>query len=248
MPQTPTFVLRRDLVMAFVDRTPRSFLEVGCGSGDFTVYLGRRGWTGRAIDLSPVAVERTHAALTRSGVSSVETSLTDVLAVRDECFDAVFAFEVLEHIEDDTAALRHMASLIAPGGVIVLSVPAHMGMWSPTDDANGHVRRYEREELERKLAEAGFVDVRVASLGVPLVNMLKPVLDSMSRSRLRSLEGRDAAARTEASGTTQPMGIPDAALRAVFNPVTMWPWLVAQRAFARTDMGRNYVAVARVSN
>lgn len=236
------------MALRLAGRGARRFLEVGCGSGDFTVSLSRLGWSGLAVDLSPEAAAATRCALSAAGASAVDVASANLFDIVGELFDAVFAFEVLEHIEDDVAALCHLCGLLAPGGVLVLSVPAHMDGWSPTDDANGHVRRYERAEITDKLAKAGFADVDVLSLGVPLVNMLRPILDTLSRRRLRGVAGEsDASQRTLDSGLIRPLSLPEPVMRTLFNGVSLWPALAAQRLFSHTDLGRNYVAVARVA-
>ena len=71
-------------------------------------------------------------------------------------FDAVLAFEVLEHVEDDTGLLDEIARVSSSGGVLILSTPVHASMWSPLDDACGHVRRDEPEVLFEKVRAAGF--------------------------------------------------------------------------------------------
>ncbi len=80
----------------------------------------------------------------------------DALPFPDGSFDAVLAFEVLEHVEDDTGLLDEIARVSRPGGVLILSTPVHASMWSPLDDACGHVRRDEPEVLFEKVRAAGF--------------------------------------------------------------------------------------------
>jgi len=71
-------------------------------------------------------------------------------------FDTVVCFQVVEHIEDDAAALATLRRLLKPGGRLVLMVPAHAALFGSLDRALGHFRRYERGELKDKLAAAGF--------------------------------------------------------------------------------------------
>jgi SAM-dependent methyltransferase len=74
----------------------------------------------------------------------------------DGSFDAVLAFEVVEHVEDDTRLLGEIARVSRPSGVLILSTPIHASMWSPLDDACHHVRRDEPEVLFQKVRAAGF--------------------------------------------------------------------------------------------
>jgi SAM-dependent methyltransferase len=71
-------------------------------------------------------------------------------------FDAVLAFEVIEHVEDDTGLLTEMGRVSRPEGVLILSTPVHADLWSPLDDACGHVRRDEPAVLFEKIRTAGF--------------------------------------------------------------------------------------------
>src|SRR5205085_10274801 len=70
-------------------------------------------------------------------------------------FDTVVCSNVLEHIEDDVGALAALRALLAPGGRIVLVVPALRPLHGSIDKAIGHHRRYVREEIAAKLARAG---------------------------------------------------------------------------------------------
>jgi hypothetical protein len=67
----------------------------------------------------------------------------------------VVAINVLEHIEDDVAALRRLAAMVEPGGNIVLWVPAHEWLYGDFDRAVGHVRRYTAQSLATTIDEAG---------------------------------------------------------------------------------------------
>ncbi len=77
-------------------------------------------------------------------------------------FDTILCLNVLEHIEDDLAALRHMAEFLAPSeGTLVLQVPAHPWLYGRLDSLAGHHRRYTAPRLERQMRQAGFTDPRV---------------------------------------------------------------------------------------
>ena len=71
-------------------------------------------------------------------------------------FDLVVMLDVLEHIEDDGGALRRVGQLLAPGGFLLMTVPALPVLWSIHDVANQHYRRYTLSGLCRRLRESGF--------------------------------------------------------------------------------------------
>jgi SAM-dependent methyltransferase len=68
----------------------------------------------------------------------------------------VCMFDVLEHLRDDENVLRLLYDIVAPGGTLFLTVPAHPSLWSFLDEAYQHCRRYELGDLEKKLSQAGF--------------------------------------------------------------------------------------------
>lgn len=74
----------------------------------------------------------------------------------DDSFDAVLAFEVIEHVDDDIGLLAEMGRVSRPGGMLILSTPVHAAMWSPLDEACGHVRRDEPTTLFEKVRAAGY--------------------------------------------------------------------------------------------
>jgi SAM-dependent methyltransferase len=152
-------------------------------------------------------------------------------------FDVVGAFEVLEHIEDDHAALEGWRDWLVPGGLLVLSVPSHGDRFGPWDVAVGHFRRYEREDLSRLLSAAGYEEVVVYSYGFPLGFVLE-----WARNRLAPKEEIPMEERTARSGRLlQPAG------RSWATQIATAPFRWMQRPMRRTDIGTGYVVSARRS-
>lgn len=143
------------LVRDLVETLPSGFrvLEAGCGNGNVLRFLStsiRRGGL-IGIDLFEeglrLARQRSDALLVRG----------DVHASPFQCqFEIIGAFDVIEHLHDDHQALRDFHRLLSPGGLLVLTVPAHQTLWSYFDDASGHYRRYSRKALEETLEVCGF--------------------------------------------------------------------------------------------
>ncbi len=77
----------------------------------------------------------------------------------DSSVDLITALDVLEHIEDDRAALREIQRVLRPGGVLLATVPAYGWMWGAQDEISHHFRRYDAADLSRKIPEAG-LDLR----------------------------------------------------------------------------------------
>jgi SAM-dependent methyltransferase len=130
-------------------------LEVGAGHGTFTQVLAERGRTVVATDLS----ERCIGVLQRrfSRVSNVKIVHGDTSMSADlGPFDTAILINVLEHIEDDNAALRHLWKSLKPGGRLVLWVPAFQALYSEFDRKIGHFRRYRLSKLRSQLTNTGF--------------------------------------------------------------------------------------------
>jgi SAM-dependent methyltransferase len=122
-------------------------LEIGCGIRPSIPLNGGN----RFLDLSRAAVDKLRRAGARADVGSITETGFD-----DASFDAVFALEVFEHVPDDERAFAEVARILSPGGMLVMSVPLHMERWTRLDQLIGHERRYEPEELDRKVTGAGF--------------------------------------------------------------------------------------------
>jgi len=125
-------------------------LDVGCGTGHTSAGLRRFG--------PVVGVDLGRAALARARQRGVVVARSEAspLPVRPASFDLVVALDVLEHLEDDLAAAREIHTALAPGGLLIATVPAYRFLWSSHDVALGHRRRYRRRQLRDVLRRAGF--------------------------------------------------------------------------------------------
>jgi SAM-dependent methyltransferase len=140
-------------------------LDGGAGQGTMSRRLAELGFDVTSTDASPDAA----AALRQRvpGAAVIEADLTS-LPFEDASFDAAVLGEVLEHIEDDRAALGEVARVLRPGGVLALSVPANPKLFGPSDTWAGHVRRYTRPELLEACSSAGFTVRRCLGWGFPM--------------------------------------------------------------------------------
>jgi SAM-dependent methyltransferase len=134
-------------------------IEVGCGVGNFTgMLLDRQAVL--ALDKEPGCIERLKGRYLDSRNLGAFTCDAEALDERRPEFDAFGAdscvcLNVLEHIRDDAKALRGMASVLTPGGMIVLLVPAFPALYGPIDKNLGHYRRYTRDSIARLATAVG---------------------------------------------------------------------------------------------
>ena len=147
---------RRDILSDYLTRygnLPKDarILEIGCGTGHNLPMLARFGAVD-AIEIDPAARD---IASERLGKPVGDVPLPDLPGVARGAYDLVAVLDVVEHIEDDVAALKGMASLLRPGGKILIAVPAHQWLWSAHDVVNHHHRRYSRGSLVEAIAAAG---------------------------------------------------------------------------------------------
>jgi SAM-dependent methyltransferase len=102
------------------------------------------------VDISAPALATLHAR-----GASVMLGLVSSLPFTDGAFDLVCTLDIVEHVDDDDAALAEIARVAAPGAVLLLSAPLHPSRWTSFDDFVGHRRRYEPQQLLAKLAHHG---------------------------------------------------------------------------------------------
>ncbi|MFN2447199.1 MAG: glycosyltransferase [Vicinamibacterales bacterium] len=139
----------------------RRILEVGSGVGNQTRYFVDNRERVVASDIEPHYVRELVARFAERGhvrIASFQFPLTPEARadLQRESLDTIVCLNVLEHIEDDRSALQDFASVLSPGGRLVLLVPSLKALYGTLDVHLHHFRRYERAELDRVVREAGF--------------------------------------------------------------------------------------------
>jgi SAM-dependent methyltransferase len=128
----------------------KQVLDIGCGAGNMFHHLARYG---RVVGVDnnprPLAVARERSYDVREGSA-------EDLPFEADAFDLVALLDTVEHCDDDMAVLRECYRVCAPGGYLIITVPAFMWLWSHNDVLNDHKRRYTTKELEEKLVRVGF--------------------------------------------------------------------------------------------
>lgn len=144
----------------------------------------------RGVDPEPRAVE----ACRKRGLSRVDCAAAESLPFPDGSFDAAFLFDVIEHLEDDHAALHEAARVVRPGGSLVLTVPAYMWLWSSHDDSHHHRRRYTKSSIVRSMARS---DWRVEYLTYFNAVLLAPIAVARGADRIIRRRGGGRGTRSD---------------------------------------------------
>ncbi len=145
-------------------------LDAGCGSGRNMVELARHGSV-TGVELSDTSVEIARGR----GVGEVIAGSVLEMPFAADSFDLAVCLDVIEHLDDDHAALTELRRVIAPGGSLLVTVPAYPWLWSGHDVINHHRRRYTRRSLQRAAEQAGWEQVRTTyfnSLLLPVAIIL----------------------------------------------------------------------------
>ena len=132
-------------------------LDLGCGSGTNLSMLRSMSFQNiKGLDISPAAVELCR----QRGFVNVELGNICETGLPSGHFDLVLATDVLEHVEDDRAALREIRRLLKRGRSAFLAVPSFPELWGLQDQVSFHRRRYRRGELVKKVTESGLRPIR----------------------------------------------------------------------------------------
>lgn len=243
---TPRFLLRRDRILRLLaEPSLGRLVEVGCGGGSLLHELAERSVEATGIETSA------RARALASSIAEAGRGKQRIVAEPDPAWrqdrELVCAFDVLEHIEHDGAAIEEWSGWLAQGGRLCLSVPAHQSRWGAGDEWAGHWRRYGRGDLEALLVSKGFTIEHMECYGFPLGNLTEWYGERFYRRALRERQGGlSKSEATSESGVDRnyyvrkfkwldsPLGH---ALLRLSNGV--------QSLASRTDWGTGYLVLAR---
>jgi SAM-dependent methyltransferase len=136
----------------YIKPSPHSRLvDLGCGTGATTLWLQEFGKV-KGVDGSARALN----FCKKRGLKDLTLSDMEKLKLPSGRFDAAFALDILEHVKDDSQAIREIYRILKPGGKLLVTSPAYQWLWSEHDEVCHHQRRYTLGEMGAKLASAGF--------------------------------------------------------------------------------------------
>ena len=179
---------RRDILAELIRREARlpanaQILEIGCGTGH---NLGMLSGFGH-VDGLELDDEARALSEKRLGRTVMSAPLPELAGVPDRHYDLIGAFDVIEHIDDDHAAISSIATKLNRGGKFMMTVPAHQWMWTAHDVVNHHKRRYSKRAL-RSLIEGS--PLKLDRLGY-FNSLLFPL--AVAERTVSKLRGKDDA-------------------------------------------------------
>jgi SAM-dependent methyltransferase len=226
-------ILRRQMermISAGIIPSRPHILNIGAATGRSTQWLGELG------DVVSLEYDGDCCRLTRerTGIEIVEGTILDLPWAGDS-FDVICAFDVIEHVEDDTGAVTEMKRVCRKNGILFVTVPASPLLWSEHDEINHHVRRYRSGELKalfrgcELLFCSGFNSLLFAPIAVHRV--VRRMADSLSGARNRPLKSDFSRSQFSAR---------NGLLEAIFKSENIWlsrgiglPWGVSAMIVAR---------------
>jgi SAM-dependent methyltransferase len=173
-PRPERFAARRAWLLARVAPGER-VIDLGAGTGDFAAELAAAGCRVTALDPSPVAIGRLRER--HPGIDARTLEPGAPLPLADGEADAVWAGEVIEHVADTADWLSEVRRVLRSGGRLLLSTPYHGRVKTAAaalfaherhfDPRGPHLRFYTRPALAELLADFGFEQIELRTLGGP---------------------------------------------------------------------------------
>jgi SAM-dependent methyltransferase len=231
---TITAWLRWQTVSPLLPREARRVLDIGAGAGSIGSFLASRY---EYVGIEPDPVSYAEALERLGGRGTLRNCGFEELEPHGD-FDLVCAFEVLEHIEDDTAALSNWVRHARPGGWVLVSVPQGRKRYAAGDARVGHYRRYDSGDLVALFEGVGLEQVETQVYGAPWGN----VQEAVRRVVFTLLPGKSTRAeRTAESGRfLRPPTWASSVARAASVPFGY-----LQRPLAARGIGTGVVALGR---
>ena len=141
---------KREIVRYWIDRylslsSNDLLIDAGCGTGTFLAEMAALCHV-IGLDNHKQSIALTSSHIKRTGGAVLRTSL-ETIALPDSCATVVTALDVLEHLDNDAAAVHELTRLLRLDGLLIVTVPALPILWSDWDEALHHRRRYTRRQL-----------------------------------------------------------------------------------------------------
>lgn len=223
------------------DLKGKKILEIGAGTLHLSECLASKGASVTALDMSE-ELKQSHKELSITLRDSITCIEADFLKhdFKNEKFDVIIAMEVLEHVEEEKLFLEKVKKLLKDKGVIIISVPAHMSMWSKHDEAVGHIRRYERKDFKRVADNLNVKSYQLLSYGWPWINITRYLRMMTTPLVYEKVKDKSQVERSVFSGKSIKKMNP---LKFLSNKYIVYPFWLISRLFVTTDLSEGYIFI-----
>jgi SAM-dependent methyltransferase len=211
-------------------------LEIGCGTGNVLQLLEKVCRNGRVVGMD-LYNEGLYYARQRVTCSLVQGDLHASPFTAQ--FQFVGMFDVLEHLTDDVKVLQDVYEMLAPGGLLFLTVPAYPALWSYFDEASHHARRYLLDDLRQKLVKTGF---QIDQISYYMLSILPLVWAE------RKFRGKNPPTNVDSEQAAHDLAVNDLRIIPVINEILGWllereTWWLLRKI--RLPAGTSIMALAR---
>jgi ubiquinone/menaquinone biosynthesis C-methylase UbiE len=203
----PKYFLRRKVLVYSIKRyCPNSrdltVLDVGCGTGHLLHLISREAPFRKKIgcDVSETAIE-----IGSSLFKDISFVLADIYKLPFKDIDVVLCSEVIEHVRDDSRALKEIYRILSSGGLLFLTVPFDKNNWTFHDEFFKHYRRYDKDATAKLLENIGFKIKHVSTFGFPFIRFFVRVMNIPMRMGLIRAKGGKNKPRRLFSLLTKPL-------------------------------------------
>lgn len=173
--KAPRYIFRKLNILRILSKYSdiNSFIDIGCGAGELACTLVENGKKGTGIDFSEAAIKTAKGIRTRRNIDAKNLvfEVGDATKKMTNKFDLVICCEVLEHVKNDVKYLNEITKL--SNKYLLISVPAKQKLFDYSDEAVGHYRRYEKEDLINLLANNDLEIHQFVCYGYPFTNLVR---------------------------------------------------------------------------
>lgn len=163
----PTHRIKRKILKKIVKHIRNNRVcDIGSGSGIFSRLLQDEN----SVYSVDVSVKTLRLAQEKSVKAKIISADAQALPFKDNFFDSVLLFDILEHTENDERVIKEAWRVLKKGGGVIFSVPQDMRLFSNIDIENGHYRRYSKQDLIKRFSNLYKITL-LSSVGFPIMRI-----------------------------------------------------------------------------